>query len=166
MKTYLILQLIPVITAIGTLLGSLMKTPRIPRILEIPSIRLLTARLIRTVHRPIATVLVDVGLDMAPGHDLVTSSDGICPFGKRALDADLVAHVDEETRNAEEDLPSRGSTGRAFEGVHHHAGIIERRGGGDGCVQAFPTKDMIAVQTDGFDKRTVADRAHEMFVVF
>lgn len=79
--------------------------------------------------------------------------------GKRALDADIVAHVNEQARHVHEDGHGRGTAGWAGE-------VLGRAlPGSDSGVQTFLAKDMIALQPNRSDKGAVAYRAHQMAVV-
>ncbi|KAL2222120.1 hypothetical protein M432DRAFT_209356 [Thermoascus aurantiacus ATCC 26904] len=115
---------------------------------------LLVAREARARHELVLAVLVDVGLDVSPGDNLLASLSG-----ERASHADIVAHVDEEARHVHEDVSRRDAAGRAGEVLR--TGVV----GGDGRVETCLAEDMVALQADGSDEGAVAYRAHEVFIV-
>jgi hypothetical protein len=109
---------------------------------------------IRTIHKAVITVLVDVRLHMTAGHDLRAA---LRP--ERTLDPNVIAHVDQKPGHVEVDISCRRSAGRTREFVS--------TGGkaGDGGVETFLTEHMVALQAYGADERTVADGTHQMVIV-
>lgn len=91
---------------------------------------------------------------MAPRDNLAATLPG-----ERAFDADIVAHVDQEAGYIHEDVAGGRSAGRAVEVIAAGAET------GDGGVEAFLAEDVIALESERADERTVAYRTHEVGVI-
>lgn len=116
--------------------------------------RCLLAFRIRTLHRHIVTVLLNMNTDMAPREEFLASI-----FGEGTSRSDIVAHVDQQTGRIQKDIPSGRTASRAIKVVSAGGKTGNRRD------EALVTKDMVALQSDRTDKGTVADWAHKMGVV-
>lgn len=121
---------------------------------EILLASLLIARGAGAVHQLIPTILVRMGLDMAPRNNLfATLRREWTPHGN------LIAHIRQESRDIQVDISCRGSTRRTCEVVSTR-GEAPNRG-----IQAGLAEYMIAFKAHGPDKWTVTDRTHKVVVI-
>ena len=130
--TNLIILLHNILFTAGTLAQHMYAFPIYPNILT-PNQPI--ARIIRTRNQPVPAVLLNMRLDMTPGHNLMT------PLRyQRTSHPDLVAHVDQQA----------GYTGRHLAGGRSARGTRElirigRAEGVDGRTEATLAEDMVAL---------------------
>lgn len=106
------------------------------------------------VHKSVAAVLVDMGLNMTSWDDLVASFSF-----KRTLYPYIITHIDQESRDVEEYTSRRGSAGRASE-------LVPTGGeGSDRGVETFLTEDMVALQSNWTYVGAMTYCTHEMVVI-
>lgn len=88
-------------------------------------------RLAWTVHGSVATVLVNMGLDMTPGNNLCTT-----PIRKRTFHPDIIAHIGQESRYICVDILRRSPASGTCEAIPVGGSS------GDGRTQAFLAEHM------------------------
>ncbi|PWY89019.1 hypothetical protein BO70DRAFT_158779 [Aspergillus heteromorphus CBS 117.55] len=149
--TYLVVLLHDVLVAAQAAMG-LVQTPALRAEGLLPG--LLAAGAVRAVDEPVAAVLVDVRLDMAPWDDFTAAF-----VAERAAHADFIAHVDQQTRHIEVDAPRGGATGGTCK-------VVSTRGErGDGGIQAFLAEHMVALETHRANEGAATYRTHEVVIV-
>ena len=92
---------------------------------------------------------------MAPRKNLLASF-----LREGAFHPDVIAHIEQQTRDIHEDAIRRGPAGGTWKVLQAD---IKRS---DGGIQTFLAKYVIALQSDGSYEGAVADWAHQMLIVF
>lgn len=94
-------------------------------------------------------------LDMTSGYNFLTALRY-----QRTSHPDLVAHVDQQAGHASRHFLGGISARGTRELVQ-----VGRAEAGDGRTEATPAENMVALETNGVNEGTVADRAHQVRVV-